>query len=76
MQRQDSSDSLLNTAYLSQREMLAMSQYLSRDDIEPLLTYLRGKKIGSKAIAEFVIHYAVLDCTPAWIEDIPNIEKS
>jgi hypothetical protein len=46
---------------------------LGRDDIEDLLAFLKKKKVGSRTVAEFVIHYAVYDCTPAWINDIPNV---
>ena len=46
---------------------------LEKDEIESLLPYLKTKKLGPKGIAEFVIHYAVLDTSPAWIDDIPNV---
>jgi hypothetical protein len=45
---------------------------LERDEIEYELEFLKTKKIGSRAVAEFIIHYAVYDSPPAWIEEIPN----
>jgi hypothetical protein len=46
---------------------------LGRDDIEGLLTFLKKKQLSSRAVAEFVIHYAMNDCAPSWIDDIPNV---
>lgn len=46
---------------------------LGRDDIENLLIFLKKKKVSSKTVAEFVIHYAVADSTPSWINDIPDV---
>jgi len=49
-------------------------QYLlSRDDLLDLLVFLRKKKVSSRTAAEFVIHYAMTDSTPAWIHDIPDV---
>jgi hypothetical protein len=45
---------------------------LEREDLVGLLKYLRKKKVSSKTKAEFIIHYALTDCTPAWIDDIPD----
>ena len=45
---------------------------LGRSDIEMLVDFLRAKKISSRAAAEFVIHYAITDSTPAWIDDVPD----
>lgn len=45
---------------------------LDRDDIEKLLAYLEMKKVSARTAAEFVIHYAVTDAIPAWIDDIPD----
>jgi hypothetical protein len=47
---------------------------LGREDIERLLAFLRGKNMSSRAAAEFVIHYAINDCAPSWIDDIPDCE--
>ena len=48
-------------------------QYLlEHSGIEELLEFLKKKKISSSATAAFVIHYAVNDCTPSWIDDIPD----
>ena len=49
-------------------------QYLlGREDLLELLEFLNGKKLSSRAKAEFVIHYSLTDCTPAWIQDVPDI---
>jgi hypothetical protein len=45
---------------------------LGRDEICDLLRSLKTKAISSRTAAEFVIHYAVTDTTPAWIDDIPD----
>ena len=45
---------------------------LDLDDIEGLLLDIKGKKISSRAIAEYVIHYAAMDCAPEWLNDIPD----
>lgn len=48
-------------------------QYLmGAEDLSSVLEYVRKKKISEKAIAEFVIHYAMVDSAPAWIDDIPE----
>jgi hypothetical protein len=46
---------------------------LGRDDIENLLAFLKKKRVSSRTVAEFVIHYAVTDSPPAWINDIPDV---
>lgn len=46
---------------------------LARDDIENLLAFLKTKKVSRRTIAEFVIHYAMTDSTPLWINDIPDV---
>jgi hypothetical protein len=47
-------------------------QYLlGREDIETLLEFLK-KKVSSRTAAEFVIHYALTDSPPSWIDDIPD----
>ncbi|NJS37563.1 MAG: hypothetical protein HC765_16040 [Brachymonas sp.] len=46
---------------------------LGQDDIVKLLEFLKTKKISNKAKAEFVVHYAVNDAFPSWIEDISNV---
>ncbi|MGI0036300.1 MAG: hypothetical protein ACRD98_10575 [Nitrososphaera sp.] len=46
---------------------------LECDEILQLFAYLDTKKLSSRTRAEFVIHYAVYDCAPEWITDIPNI---
>ena len=45
---------------------------LGRDDIEYQLEFLKTKRLSSRAIAEFILHYGVNDCPPAWIEDVPD----
>ena len=46
---------------------------LGRDDIENLLVFLKRKKVSARTVAEFVIHYATTDSTPAWISDVPDV---
>jgi hypothetical protein len=46
---------------------------LGRDDIANLLAFLKKKKVSSRTVAEFIIHYAVNDCAPAWINDVPDV---
>src|SRR5687767_8760733 len=46
---------------------------LGRDDIENLLAFLKKKRVSSRTVAEFVIHYAVTDSAPAWINDTPDV---
>lgn len=49
-------------------------QYLlGRDDLLSLLLFLKGKAVSHKTVAEFIIHYALNDGPPTWIDDIPNI---
>jgi plasmid stabilization system protein ParE len=45
---------------------------LGKEDLETLLRYAREKRMSEKAVAEFVIYYAVFDGYPAWFDDIPN----
>ena len=48
-------------------------QYLlGQDDLMNLIAFLKKKKVGARTIAEFVIHYAITDSAPAWIDDIPD----
>lgn len=48
-------------------------QYLlGHDDLVNLIAFLKKKKIGIRTAAEFVIHYAITDSAPAWIDDIPD----
>lgn len=44
-----------------------------REDLVYLLKLLRKKKVSARTKAEFVIHYALTDSTPAWIDDIPEL---
>ena len=46
---------------------------IEREELVELLAFLRTKKVGRRTRAEFVIHYALMDCAPAWIDDIPNV---
>ncbi len=46
---------------------------LGKEEVERLLSYLEKKKVSTRTVAEFIIHYAVTDCTPEWIDDIPNL---
>ena len=44
---------------------------LDVEDIRTLLSYTARKKMSSRSIAEFVIHYANVDAYPAWFDDLP-----
>jgi hypothetical protein len=46
---------------------------LGRDDIKELLAFLARKRVSSRTTAEFVIHYALTDSAPAWIDDIADV---
>ncbi|WP_039913059.1 hypothetical protein [Cellvibrio mixtus] len=46
---------------------------LGREEIERWVNYLKKKKVGTRTAAEFIIHYSITDCTPEWIDDIPDI---
>ena len=46
---------------------------IEHEELLHLLAYLKKKKISSRATAEFVIHYAITDSSPAWINDIPDV---
>jgi len=49
-------------------------QYLlGRSELLELLEYLRNKRVSSRTIAEFVIHYAITDSFPGWISDVPDV---
>jgi hypothetical protein len=43
---------------------------MGREDIANLIFFLKKKKVSSRTMAEFVIHYAINDSSPAWIDDI------
>lgn len=45
---------------------------LEIEDIRELLVFLKKKRVSSRTAAEFVIHYAIYDTTPAWIADVPD----
>jgi hypothetical protein len=45
---------------------------LGKEDISNLLSFLKVKKMSLKAKAEFIIHYAIYDAYPIWIEDIAD----
>lgn len=45
---------------------------LGREDIANLVDFLNGKRVSGRTSAEFVIHYAMNDSAPAWIDDIPS----
>jgi hypothetical protein len=46
---------------------------LGREDIESLLHFLNKKKVSSRTRAEFIIHYAMTDSPPFWINDVPDL---
>lgn len=45
---------------------------LGKVDLEELAKFLDSKEMSTKSQAEFVIHYALYDCAPEWVNDIPN----
>lgn len=45
---------------------------LGKEDLERLLRFLSGKRASRRTAAEFVIHFAILDSYPSWIDDIPD----
>lgn len=45
---------------------------LGMEDVANVLPSIRQKKVSDRTVAEFVIHYALLDTTPAWLDDLPN----
>lgn len=45
---------------------------LSVVDIAEILPDVLQKRLGSRALAEYVVHYATFDCAPAWISDVPD----
>lgn len=45
---------------------------LGKEDLENILPFIQNKMASSRTVAEFIIHYAITDCTPAWLDDIPN----
>jgi len=57
---------------VKQAQAKGYESILDRDDLMQLIHFLRRKKISSKAIAEFVIHYAQNDAYPSWLDDIPD----
>ena len=66
---------LTNDYRLPQLVVEAGYQYLlGIEDIIGLLAFLKTKKVSSRTAAEFIIHYAVADCEPAWIYDIPDAQ--
>ena len=49
-------------------------QYLlGVEEILSMLEFLQQKKISDRSVAEFIIHYAINDSPPAWIDDVPDI---
>lgn len=45
---------------------------LGKEEIENLLPFIKKKKASTRTVAEFIIHYALTDSTPSWIDDIPD----
>ena len=45
---------------------------LERAELVEALSFLRKKRVSSRTKAEFVIHLALTDCAPAWINDIAD----
>lgn len=46
---------------------------MGRDDIANLIESLNKKRVSSRTAAEFIIHYAMNDSAPAWIDDILDV---
>lgn len=65
---------LTNEYRVPQATLEAGFKYLlGKDDLLNLLQFLKKKRVSSRTVAEFVIHYAMADSAPAWIDDIPDI---
>lgn len=45
---------------------------IGAEDLRDLLAFASSKQLSSGAVAEFIIHYALYDCAPAWINDVPD----
>lgn len=45
---------------------------LGQEDLVRLLSHCRRKRMSREAIAEFLIHFALNDCAPAWFSDLPD----
>jgi hypothetical protein len=45
---------------------------LEHDEIVDLLHSIRRKRMSARSVSEFIIHYAINDSYPAWINDIPD----
>jgi hypothetical protein len=46
---------------------------LDGEDIAMILDLAKTKRLSSRSVAELLIHYAVNDAFPAWIDDIPDV---
>jgi hypothetical protein len=64
----------LTTEYrVPQSELdMGFEYLLGKEDICNLLDFLKVKKMSHRAKTEFIIHYAIYDAYPGWIEDIPD----
>lgn len=45
---------------------------IEKEELENLLKLASRKRMTSRSTAELVIHYAITDSYPAWINDIPD----
>lgn len=65
----------LDVDYLIPAELTSQGYepLLSREEVCDQIEFLKGKKVSSRTIAEFSIHYATLDAPPNWIKDIPDL---
>lgn len=45
---------------------------IGKDDLLNAISFTVNKKMSSRSVAEFIIHYALTDAYPSWFDDIPN----
>ncbi|MDB5935205.1 MAG: hypothetical protein JWQ01_2549 [Massilia sp.] len=45
---------------------------LGKEDLLQLISFTGDKRLSSKSVAEFVIHYALTDAYPSWFDDISS----
>ena len=43
---------------------------LGKAEIDDLLAFLKTKAVSKRTMAELIVHYAVMDCAPAWAHDL------
>ena len=45
---------------------------IGAEDALNMMADLSGKKIGAKAVVEYVVHCAINDAPPAWFDDLSD----